>query len=436
MSQRLIMAMGMIGEALAAVPSAIKIVAVRAIISVLFVGVQLYVFRAFLRIIRSFGLDRGKEKTSIRIAVAFMIIVNAPLVFFAVEGLISPRSFMFYIPPPGYEKLLRPFSYTFFIWTIGSFFFAASAPVVMSAFAAIQFFRRKKNGGPQGATIEAFDLSRRRFLRMALLAAASMPFAVSAYGAIAARSRKVVERVFVPITGLPPQLDGLTIAQLSDIHSGIFMKESAMREYVAIANELKPDVIALTGDFVAARPNEAAPFIKAFSGLKAKYGVYGCLGNHDMFTDSVEELERGFDEMGFEMLRSENRIIDIDGAKLNIIGVDFLGFDRGVRSLMEALRGISLEGTTVLLLHAPYDFPDAAKAGIHLTLSGHTHGGQIALNFGDLIITPARLSTMFLAGLFKIEGSHLYVNRGLGTTGPPIRIGAPPEITLITLKSA
>jgi predicted MPP superfamily phosphohydrolase len=422
-------------ELMVLVSSTFAITVVRLIISLLFVAVQLYVLRAFLRIIRSLGLERRREKLLITITVVFIILVNTPLAAFIIEGLINPRSFMLYTPPPGYEKLIKPFAYTFFIWTIGSFFFAAAAPIAMSAFAAVQFFRRRKPGGENGATIEVFDLSRRRFLRMALLAAASMPFAVSAYGAIAARSRKVIERVTVPISGLPPQLDGLTIAQMSDIHSGFFMKESQMREYVGIVNGLNPDIVALTGDFVATKREQVAPFIKAISDLKATHGVYGCLGNHDMFTDSVEELETGFREAGFELLRSRNRIIDIDGAKLNVIGVDYIGLGRNVGNLNDALRGIKLEGTTILLLHAPYHFPEAAEAGIHLTLSGHTHGGQIALNFGNLIITPARLSTIFLAGLFKIGDSHLYVNRGLGTTGPPIRIGAPPEITHITLKA-
>jgi predicted MPP superfamily phosphohydrolase len=417
---------------LALISSTFAIVAVRLFVSLLFVAVQLYVLRAFLRIIRSLGLGPRREKFVISTPVVFIAIINAPLAWFIIEGLISPRSFALYSPPPGYERLARPFAYIFFIWTMGSFFFAVAAPIAMSVFAAIQFFRRKKSSG---ATIEVFDLSRRRFLRMALLAAASMPFAVSAYGAIAALSRRVVEKVIVPIAGLPPQLDGLTIAQLSDIHAGFFMNESKIREHVEITNGLNPDIVALTGDFVATKSDQVAPFIRAISGLKAKYGVYGCLGNHDMFTDSEEDLEAGFGEVGFKLLRGSNEIIDVDGAKLNIIGVDYIGYDRGAGNLNDELKGIKLEGTTVLLLHAPYQFPNAAKAGIHLTLSGHTHGGQIALNFGDLIITPARLSTIFLAGLFKIGNSHLYVNRGLGTTGPPIRIGAPPEVTHITLKA-
>lgn len=423
-------------ELMVLISSTFAITVVRLFVSLLFVAVQLYVLRAFLRIIRSLGLERRREELLITITVVFIIVVNTPLAAFIIEGLINPRSFMLYTPPPGYEKLIKPFAYTFFIWTIGSFFFAAAAPIAMSGFAAVQFFRRRKARSENGATIEVFDLSRRRFLQIALLAAASMPFAISAYGAIAARSRKVIERVTVPVAGLPPQLDGLTIVQMSDIHSGFFMKESQMREHVKIANGLNPDIVALTGDFVATRREQVEPFIKAISDLKANHGVYGCLGNHDMFTESVEELEIGFQEAGFELLRSRNKIIDIDGAKLNVIGVDYIGMNQNIGNLNDALKGIKLEGTTILLLHAPYHFPQAAKAGIHLTLSGHTHGGQIALNFGDMIITPARLSTIFLAGLFKIGDSHLYVNRGLGTTGPPIRIGAPPEITHITLKAA
>ena len=420
---------------LALVSSTFAITVVRVVASVLFVAVQLYVLRAFLQIIRSLGLEQRREKLMITLAVVFIIIVNMPLFVFIIEGIVSPRSFMLYSPLPGQEKLIRPFAYMFFVWTIGSFFFAAAAPVAMSAFAAVQFFRRRKTSDENGATIEAFDLSRRRFLQMALLAAASMPFAISAYGAIAARSRKVIEKATVAIAGLPPQLDGLTIVQMSDIHAGFFMKESQMREYVEIANGLNPDIVALTGDFVATKREQTEPFIKAISGLKARLGVYGCLGNHDIFAEAEEDIEQGFNEAGFKLLRSRNEIVDVDGAKLNVIGVDYIGYNPDIRSVNDALRGINLEGTTILLLHAPQLFPQAAKAGIHLTLSGHTHGGQIALNFGDLIITPARLSTMFIAGLFKVGDSHLYVNRGLGTTGPPIRIGAPPEITHITLKA-
>jgi predicted MPP superfamily phosphohydrolase len=403
--------------------------------SLLLVTVQLYVLRAFLRIIRSMELERKRERLLIAAAVALVVTLNLPLVIFALEGVFTPRQLLLYSPMPEYESLMRPVAYAFFIWNLGSLFFAVSAPVAMALFAVIQFFRNKLNNRADEAVIEAFDLSRRRFLQMALLAAASMPFAIPAYGAIAARSRKVIERVVIPIAGLPPQLDGLTIAQMSDIHAGLFMRESQMREYVEVANSLDPDIVALTGDFVATKSSQVEPFIRAISTLKAKYGVYGILGNHDLFTNSGELIESGFARHGFKLLRGANEIIDVEGAMLNIIGVDYIGFNSKVRSVDDALRGISTDGTTILLLHSPQLFPQAARIGIHLTLSGHTHGGQIALNFGDLILAPARLATMFIAGLFKIGNSHLYVNRGLGTTGPPIRIGAPPEITHITLKA-
>jgi len=243
----------------------------------------------------------------------------------------------------------------------------------------------------------------------------------------------VLERVTIPIRELPPQLDGLTIVQMSDIHAGVFMTESQMSDYVAMANDLKPDIVALTGDFVASSSREVAPFMRAISKLTGRIGVFGCLGNHDMFSQSERLLERGFDDAGFKLLRNENHYIDVNGAKLNVIGLDFFLGRGGVE---EALRLIARDGTTLLLLHGPQGFPDAARMGIDLTLSGHTHGGQIALKLGDLLITPARLATMFLAGLYKIGDSHLYVNRGLGTTGPPIRINAPPEITHITLQRA
>src|SRR5262249_41644076 len=158
------------------------------------------------------------------------------------------------------------------------------------------------------------------------------------------------------------------------------------------------------------------------------------LGNHDMYTRAEPVLTQQFNQAGFKLLRNENQYVDVRGAKLNIIGLDFFLDGIGNGRVDDALRRIPRDGTTLLLLQAPRGFPDAAKMGIDLTLSGHTHGGQIALKLGELLITPARLATMYLAGLYKLGDSHLYVNRGLGTTGPPIRINAPPEITHITLK--
>jgi uncharacterized protein len=415
----------------------VTLVAGRTVLSFLLIGIQLYVLRALVRIIQSWQLNPPRARLLKTSVVVFVIVVNLPLVFFLIEGFFKPNGLLLYSPPRAFESSMRPFAYVFFVWTIGSLFFAAASPLAMACFAFFQFFLRKPSARANVATVQALDLSRRRFLRTALTAVSAMPFAVSAYGAVAARTRNVIEKVIIPIPDLPAQLEGFTIVQLSDIHAGMFMKESEMAEYARIANSLKPDLIALTGDFVATHSDQVAPFMRAMSSLKAKYGVFGCLGNHDMFTRSEEALVRGFANAGFKLLRNENQTIEIDGARLNIIGVDYFFASRSTASTLNSvLNRISLDGTTILLQHAPQLFPQAAKFGIDLTLSGHTHGGQIALTIGEMIITPAAISTMFLAGLFKIDDSHLYVNRGLGTTGPPIRINAPPEITHITLKTS
>ncbi len=409
----------------------------RTLLALLLVAVQLYVLRAMLRITRSMQLAQKKERLLSFVSVAFLLVVNLPQAFFIVEGVITPGRLLLYAPPLEYEPMIRPFAYAFFVWTIGSLFFAGASPIAMACFAGVQFFRRKKSDSREDTTVTVFYLSRRRFLQMTLTAVSAMPFAVSAYGAVAARTRTVVERVVIPIWGLPPQLDGLTIVQLSDIHSGMFMTESRMAEYARITTGLKPDIIALTGDFVATHSDQVGPFMKAMSLLEAKHGVFGCLGNHDIFTRSEDAISDGFASAGFKLLRNRNQSVEIEGAKLNIVGVDYLFGSRSTAGTLDrVLREMALDGTTILLQHAPQLFPQAAKFGIDLTLSGHTHGGQIALSIGEMVIAPASFSTMFLAGLFKIDKSHLYVNRGLGTTGPPIRINAPPEITLITLKAS
>ena len=414
--------------------SLLLLTGVRLIGALLLIAIQWYVLRAFLRIIRSLELEKGKERIFAAAVVILIALMNVPLAAFVVESVVNPRTTLLYSPPPEYESLMRPMAYLFFVWTLGSLLFTVASPIAMGAFAAVQFFRKRRGPLDSAATVEAFDLSRRRFLKTALLAVASMPFAVSAYGAVAARSRKVVERVVIPIPGLPPQLDGLTIVQMCDIHSGLFMTEAQMGEHVRTANELEPDIVALTGDFVSTGREHVAPFLNAISNLRAKRGVFGCLGNHDVFTNADELFTRGFDRLGFKLLRNRNEVLDVDGAKLNIIGVDYISRRSPLTTLGQAIKGIPLDGTTILLAHSPNNFEEAAGAGIDLTLSGHTHGGQIALSFAGLIIAPARLATMYLAGLFRIGDSHMYVNRGLGTTGPPIRINAPPEITHITLR--
>src|SRR5262245_41122084 len=141
----------------------------RLLFSLLLVAIQLYVLRAMLRLIGSVGLPRPKARLAYSAAVAFIVLVNVPLVWFIVESVINPRHLLLYSPPQEYESVVRPFSYTFFIWTLGSLMFAAASPFAMAGFAAVQFFRRRRIS-PEAGTIAVFDLSRRRFLQMSLMA--------------------------------------------------------------------------------------------------------------------------------------------------------------------------------------------------------------------------------------------------------------------------
>src|SRR5262245_57199035 len=180
----------MMFSAIDSVARTVLLAAGRLIFASLLVVVQLYVLRAFLRMIRSLVLDSRREKFLIATTILGVTILNVPLFLFIAESIVHPHGLFLYAPSPGFEGEARPLAYVFFIWTVGSMMFSAAAPAVMACFALVQFFRRRQD--PQNlGSIEAFDLSRRRFLRLALMAAAAMPFAVSAYGAIAARSRKV-----------------------------------------------------------------------------------------------------------------------------------------------------------------------------------------------------------------------------------------------------
>ncbi|HKV39321.1 MAG TPA: metallophosphoesterase [Blastocatellia bacterium] len=401
------------------------------------VGIQYCVFRAGRGIANLLDIKNRVRKAIESGFLVFICVINLPLALFFLESLVSPRTELFYSPPPRYEWIIRPASYFFFVWSVGSILFVAGAPVCMAVFGAWRLWRVRRVGQDPERESAAVDLSKRRFIGLALAGVGTVPFAAAAYGAVVARSHKVVERMDVFLRGLPPGLDGLTVVQMSDIHTGMFMSETEIEECVKIANGLRPGLIVLTGDFVATRRSQVIPFMSAMSQLKARYGVYGCLGNHDMFTDSESSIQSAFKQAGFALLRNENKVIEINGSRLNIIGVDFIPSNAKRRNpLAHALNGISLEGTTLLLAHNPNAFPEAAKAGIDLTLSGHTHGGQIGLSVGGMLITPVALATMFVAGHFKIGDSHLYVNRGIGTTGPPIRINAPPEITCLTLHPA
>jgi uncharacterized protein len=305
----------------------------------------------------------------------------------------------------------------------------------------------------------AFNLARRRFVQTASVVAGAIPFAAGAYGFAFERLHYQIHRVDLPVSGLPPTLEGLRIAQLSDIHIGSYMSAPEVRRAVGMANDLAPDLTVVTGDFLTAPGDPLEACIDELSRLRAPLGVWGCNGNHEAYADAEALAAKFFTQHGMGLLRQENVELVHHGQSFNLIGVDYQR-ERPIwtrRPMLGAVaRLVRHDVPNILLSHNPNSFPRAAELGIEVQLAGHTHGGQVRVEILDHRFSPAEFFTPYIAGLYQrplgvwaalndhdawsgatnSQPSALYVNRGLGTIGAPIRLGVPPEITLLTLRRA
>jgi len=285
--------------------------------------------------------------------------------------------------------------------------------------------------------------SRRRFLRTATTAVGTVPFIGGFYGLVFGRLDVEVTRRRIHLGRLPRGFNGFRIVQLSDIHIGPFMTASEIRHVVEVTQRLKGDLIVLSGDYITWDPTTQGAAVEALSGLRTPFGVFGCLGNHEAWTGVEDSITRLFGVQGVRVLRRQNATVRAGSDELNLIGVDFQthrpagAHHEGVvrRYLVGVEPLVRKDTVNILMSHNPNTFDRAAELGIDLSLAGHTHGGQVALEFVSPQIAPSRLVTPYVAGWFGKPGGQLYVNRGIGTIGPPIRWGAPPEITVFELTS-
>ena len=257
----------------------------------------------------------------------------------------------------------------------------------------------------------------------------------SAFGFFNARRRAPVRTVDVPIRGLPAELDGFSIVQLSDIHVGPTIKHNYVEAIVRAVNPLDADVVAITGDVVDGSVARLSRHTAPLGGLRARHGVYVVTGNHEYYS-GADAWVAEFRRIGLTVLMNEHVVIEHRGARLVLAGVtDYTAahFDPAQRSDPAAALAGAPEDveTRVLLAHQPRSAHAAAEAGFTLQLSGHTHGGQIfPWNF------LVRLQQPFTAGLDKLGAMSIYTSRGTGYWGPPKRLGAPSEITRIRLVNA
>jgi predicted MPP superfamily phosphohydrolase len=263
--------------------------------------------------------------------------------------------------------------------------------------------------------------------------------ALMLFGYTAGQRELTVSRLSPPIPGLPPALDGLRIVHLSDLHLGPYLDVAELAEHVRRVNALEPDLVCLTGDLVD-RAETCALAFPTLAGLRARHGVLVTLGNHDVYA-GAERVAAALRRLTpFTVLRDARVDLDVRGTTLTILGIDDLGRDwaRGVQE-HPALPGLARPippGRPVLLLsHRPDCFAQAARLGVSLMLSGHTHGGQLALPSlpGRRARNLAEFITAFDRGLYLDGGATLYVNRGLGFTGQKIRLFTPREIACIEL---
>jgi predicted MPP superfamily phosphohydrolase len=280
------------------------------------------------------------------------------------------------------------------------------------------------------------DPGRRRALNLAGTLAAASPFAVLGYGALVQRTDFRVREIDVPLPGLPPDLEGLRLLQLSDIHLSVFLSERELARAIDAAIELRPHLALVTGDLITTVGDPLDACIRQLARLKADAGVFGCLGNHERFAHVENYAARAAAAVGIPFLRSRARRLRFGNAVLNLAGVDYQAFPDKRDYLRGADRLIVPGACNVLLSHNPDVFPVAARQGWNLQLSGHTHGGQVTVEIFDQDITPARVFTPYVYGLFRSGASAAYVTRGIGTLGIPVRIGAPPEIVLLRLRKA
>lgn len=297
------------------------------------------------------------------------------------------------------------------------------------------FFKNTSN-----QIILAPNSSRRKFVQNSALGFAGIPFAFALKGSVYNVSNLRIYKENIQILDLPINLNNLKIVQISDLHFGSFPDKNTIKEMCNIIDSLYPDIIFITGDFVNFDPKELELGLLEVSRLKSKYGSFAILGNHDhyMTDNDHNKLISKIRESGINLLINENITLSINNENLNIVGVDNSGTNQNYADWDKAYANLDKRNKTILLCHDPsnWDKNIIDRLSADLTLSGHTHGGQIALSFMGLELSPAQLVYKQYAGLYSHKNQYLYVNRGIGTSGPPMRIGMDPEISLLTLKIA
>ncbi len=317
--------------------------------------------------------------------------------------------------PSAYTRM--PYSWTVY-WVRGGALAWAAASA--GAFILLRFWR----------SVPKFSTERRGFLRATGSLFVAAPFAAIGFGIIQRDDLRVRE-IDVPIPNLPKDLQGLRLVQLSDIHLSPFLTEEELARAVDMANSLRAHLALVTGDLITSHGDPLDACLRQLARLRADAGVLGCLGNHEIYAHTEAETTAKGARLGLGFLRKQARLLRFGDATLNIAGVDYQR--KGNRYLAGAEKLLVPGATNVLLSHNPDVFDVAAGQGYDLTISGHTHGGQVTVEILHQTLNVARFYTPYVYGLYRQGPAAAWVTRGIGTVGIPARIGAPPEVALLRL---
>jgi len=230
---------------------------------------------------------------------------------------------------------------------------------------------------------------------------------------------------------LSPAHDGLRLVQLTDLHHSLFTPLEEIQRAVHLANRQRPDVVALTGDYVTLSREYIRPLAQALGKLRARLGVFAVLGNHDFQVDP-EEVTRALRAQRIRVLRNSHCALRVRSSTLWVVGIDDLWWQAD--DLEAALRSIPARDAKILLCHNPLGVQSASEQGVDLVLSGHTHGGQVRLPVVGSVYGRSKLGERFIEGWNRLNGTQIYVSRGIGKVLVPLRLGCPPEISCLRLR--
>ena len=311
---------------------------------------------------------------------------------------------------------------------VASIIYLITSASVLAVYLVVRPLRKHLNG--------ATDPTRRRALGLAGNALLCSPVAAISYGALIQRTDFTVREIDLPTPGLPADLDGIRILQISDIHLSPFLSEQELARVIDASLGLRPHLAFVTGDLISSRRDPLDACIRQLARVKADAGVFGCLGNHERYARAESATAAKAAHVGIRFLRSESAALRFGDSVLNVAGVDYEpSYNR--HHYLRGAGGLVEPGAfNILLSHNPDVFPFAARQGYDLVLAGHTHGGQVNIEILGQSINPARFNTPYVYGLYRHGRSVEYVTRGIGTIGVPVRLGATPEIALLRLRKA